>query len=64
MVQYKDNDTSVYGLRYYLYSVFVIEPDLVNERVHYTSVDGRFAISFGSCGLAHGMWLIEGAAYR
>ena len=55
LVQYKDDDTSVYELMPHYYTVFEIEPDLVNEKVHYTSFDGKYAISYGSCGL----WMIQ-----
>ena len=60
LVQYKDNDTSVHGLRHYLYTVYEIEPDLVNERVHYTSLDGKYAIAFDECG----DWDIQGEEDR
>ena len=55
LVQYKDNDTSVYGLRHYLYTVFEIEPDLVNERVQYTSLDGKYALTYNDCGA----WILQ-----
>ena len=41
---------------HYLYTVFEIEPDLVNDRVHYTSLDGKYAIAFDECG----DWDIQG----
>ena len=44
-MQYKDNDTSVYGLMHSIYTVYEIEPGLVNERVHYTSLDGKYLIT-------------------
>ena len=60
MMQYKDNDTSVYGLRHLLYTVFEIEPGLVNDRVHYTSLDGKSAVSYGECG----SWQIQPLEHR
>ena len=60
LVQYKDNDTSVYELRPHYFTVFEIESYLVNEKVHYASQDGKYALSYGSCGL----WMIQSDTNR
>ena len=50
MVQYNDTDASVYSLMPNYYTVYEIEPDTINERIHYTSQDDKYAIAYGSCG--------------
>ena len=43
-----------------IFTTYTIEPDLMNGRVHYTSLDGTKAIAFGG----NGVWYIQPVANR
>ena len=42
-----------------IFTTYTIEPDLMNGRVHYTSLDGTKAIAFGTYN-----WHIQHVAHR
>ena len=55
LIYYSDNDTSAYQALPTLFTTFHIEPDTVNDRVHYTSLDGRLALSY----CERGLWVMQ-----
>ena len=48
-LEYEDFETLVYQKYPYLFTDFEKESDSLNGKAHYTSKDGKYAISYNSC---------------
>lgn len=48
-LEFEDFHTLVYQKYPYLFTDFEKEPDVLNGKAHYTSNDGKYAISYNTC---------------
>jgi len=61
LVQYDDNSTHAYEARPYIYQVFEIQDEPLNERSYYVgTVDDSTAIGFSDCG----KWMAKSTSGR
>ena len=61
-MEYKEKNEA-YERHSYIYTSYVVEKGIINERNHYTSEDGTLALVYGSCD-GDGSWLIQTDQYR
>ena len=59
-VLYNEDNTDAYEARPEVFQTFMIEPDLLNGRVHYTSEDRQQALSYCD----GGMWVLQHVSFR
>ena len=60
LIGHKENITNVFQAHPSLFQLYEIENTFINENAHYTSDEGKWAISFASCGL----WTVQSSDYR
>ena len=61
IVQGSGNNTGAYGAQSKIFTTYRIEPNLVNGKVHYTSVDLKHAIAYND---KKGQWVIQSVKDR